>query len=381
MAVAVAAPPGFWLQHATREAPELVALANDLAQGPHGRPGIAFGPVNGPNTLNPLFEQARNAGAAILDPQGHALDRPPTKRAQRHFPWLVQQPRPQAQTDWEQWMQRGLDHQLSTDLRRSAPPPSFVITPSPLMEASRGIAELYPVLDAADAVRSRVQTGTDCWLGVSVDRVYLRDEPHLTRLADAMVATPASGYVFRATHGQLAPVDDRRYLHGLREVVRACASNGIRIYLPNSGWLGWLAMGWGAWGFSAGMAASTWVDREPGPITPPDEPANPYFEPQLIRTVRWRVHQQQLSPDPSYQQCTCDDCTQMGGTHNASRAKRHQLRHAHAAAAAITALPPAQREAHVAGRLDDAIAFRDGLPAQRRARAGGDFLDRWRELV
>ena len=379
--MAVAVPrAGFWLQHASNEARQLVGFADELGQTPSGRPGVAFGPVNVPGTLNPLFEHARLAGDAILDPQGHALDRTHTERAREHFPWLTLNPRPATQTQWEGWMQDALDHQLSPTLRGNAPLPSFVMTPSPVIEAPRGTLELYPVLDAALAVRARQPAGIDCWLSVSVDRTYMREEPHLTVLANTMLAAQVDGFVFRASHSQLAPVDDQRYLAGLREVVQAAATNGIRIYLPSSGWLGWLAMAWGAWGFSGGMAASTWVDRVPGPMTRPERPAEPYFESQLLRTVPWRVHAQ-LVNEPSYQPCTCSDCTQMAGTHDASLAKRHQIRDAHQEAAALTGLLPAQRREHVGARLDQAIAFRDGLSTAVQTRAGGEFLDRWRALV
>jgi hypothetical protein len=371
---------GFWLQHASNEARQLVAFADELAQLTAGRPGISFGPVNTPGTLNDLFEQARLAGDAVLDPHGYFVDRAPTARARQHFPWLVASPRPATQPQWEQWMQDAMDHQLSAALRGSAPPPSFVITASPVIEAARGTLELYSVVDAAVAVRSRQAPGTDCWIGVSVDRTYAREQPHLTRLANAMLATRADGFVFRASHSQLAPVDDARYLAGLREVVEACADNGIRLFLPNSGWLGWLAMAWGAWGFSGGMAAGTWVDRVPGPMTRPERPSEPYFEHQLLRTVPWRVHEQ-LRNELSYVPCTCPDCQQMGTTHDSSLAKRHQLRHAHLESGALTTLNRTQRRAHIGARLDGAIGFRDGLSLPVRGRAGGEFLDRWRLLV
>jgi hypothetical protein len=379
--VAIATPrAGFWLQHASNEASQLVAFADDLAQTPAGRPGVSFGPLNAPATLNRLFEQARLAGDAILDPHGHALDRTPTERARRHFSWLARRPRPATQPQWEQWMQDALDHQNSSALRGAARTPSFVVTASPVIEAAHGTLGLYPVLDAAVAVAARQPAGVDCWIGVSVDRTYLREQPHLTRLANAMLATQATGFVLRASHSQLAPVDDQRYLHGLREVVEACATNGIRVYLPCSGWLGWLAMGWGAWGFSGGMAATTWTDRVPGPMTRPERPAEPYFEWQLLRTVPWRVHAQ-LALEPTYQPCTCPDCAVMGTTHDLVLAKRHQLRHANNEAAALIALPAAQRRSGVAARIDRALAFRDGLSRPVQMRVGGEFLDRWRALV
>jgi hypothetical protein len=381
--VAVAhAAGGFWLQHASREARELVGFADELAQTTqHSRPGIAFGPVNAPSTLNGLFQRARQLGDAILDPHGYLLDRDATRRAQQHFPWLAQAPRPATRQQWEAWMLAALNHQLSADLRGRGPGPSFVITASPLMEAVRGTLELYEVLDAAEAIRAQTLAARlDCWIGVSVDRVYLREPTPLTSLANSMLATGADGFVFRAAHNQLAPVDDARYLAGLREIVVACASNGIRIFLPGAGWLGWLAMAWGAWGFSGGMAASTWVDRVPGPMTRPQRPSEPYYEPQLLRTVPWRVHRE-LARTTGYRPCPCPECRQMGGVYDLALAKRHQLRHAHAEGTGLARLGPRQREDYVGRRLDGAIAFRDALPLPIRGRVSATFLDRWRDLV
>ena len=92
------------------------------------------------------------------------------------------------------------------------------------MEAARA-PELNTVLDAATAARSRVAADNDCWLGVTVDRTYLREQRHLIRLLNAMIQTGADGFVFRSQHTQLPPVDDPLYLEGLREVVETCAAN------------------------------------------------------------------------------------------------------------------------------------------------------------
>jgi hypothetical protein len=379
MAVA-SARPGFWLQHTSTEADLLLALADELAETPAGRPGVSLGPLNVPGRVTKLFERARMAGDAILDPHGHALDLPPTDRAEKHYPWLALEPRPATQEQWEEWMESALDHQMSSALRGSTPGPSFVMTPSPRIEANRGALELHPVVDAAVAVAAQTPTGTDCWMSVSVDRAYLREELHLTRLANAVLASPATGVVFRGSHAQLPPVDDRRYLFGLRELLQACASNHVRVYMPNSGWLGWLGMAWGAWGFSGGMSASSWGDRVPSPMTRPELPSLPYFEPLLFRSVPWRVHEQ-LVNEPGYRPCACTDCEQMGERHDLTLAKRHQLRHANDEATALAALTIPERRVSAAARLDEAIAFREGLSTAVAARIETGFLDRWRDLV
>ena len=115
-------------------------------------------------------------------------------------------------------------------------------------------------------------------------------------------------------------------------------------------------------------------------MTRPDEPAEPYFEPQLLRTVRWRVHHE-LATEPGYQPCTCSDCMAMGGTFNLRQAKRHQMRHAHGESVLLVPSDVPVRASAVAARLEQAIAFRDGLRGGLRSRVGAEFLDRWRDFV
>lgn len=368
---------GLWLQQAANHARDLVDFADDLNNAPAGRPGVLFAPVNVPRTLGELYEAARSAGDAAVDPSGHFVDRDPTKRARENFPWLAQRPRPQSQSQWETWMTEALDQQMDSDFIGSAPVPSFLVTASPQIEAAQGPEGLYPVMDAADTVRA--QAPVECWLGATIDRDYLREEVHLVRLANTLVSSRAPGVVLRCFQTQMPPITDRRLLEGLREVVSSCASNGINVLLPCAGWLGWLAMAWGAWGFSGGLAKSSWYDRMPTPMS--NVPRyDSIFEPQLLRFVRWSVHQD-LTNQSGYQACWCASCATMGGTYDATEAAKHQIRVAHEEAASLRALARPQRRLAVQQRLDDAIAFRDGLSNVLRTRAQADFLDVWRSFV
>ncbi len=367
---------GLWLQQAANHARDLVDFADDLSNAPAGRPGVLFAPVNVPSTLSELYETARSKGDAAVDPSGYLIDRPATKRAEENFPWLVEA-RPQTQAEWEAWMTQALEQQVDPQFIGSAPVPAFLVTASPQLEAAQGAAGLYPVLDAAAAVRA--QAPAECWLGVTIDRDYLREEVHLVRLANALVSSGAPGVVLRCFQTQMPPVTDRRLLEGLAEVVESCASNGIRLFLPCAGWLGWLAMAWGAWGFSGGLAKASWYDRMPTPMTNVPRYES-IFESQLLRFVRWSVHEE-LVQQGGYQSCWCASCAAMGGTYDASEASRHQIRLAHEEAASLRALSRPQRRLAVRQRLDGAIAFRDGLPNVLRTRAQADFLDVWRGFV
>jgi hypothetical protein len=373
----VTPPSGFWLQYASRQASEVVNFADELEGAPAGRPGVVFAPVNAPSTVRRLYEHARQRGEVVMDPNGYLLDRPPTKRAEKYFPWLAQTPRPTDQAGWEAWIQQGLDHQLSPELVGGEGPPSFLVTPCPQLVAAQGAAGLYPVLDAAATVQAAASEV--CWLGVNIDRDYLREETHLVRLANALVSARTPGLVLRCFQNQMPPVADRALLEGLREVVETCASNGIAVFLTNAGWLGWLAMAWGAWGFSGGAAKSTWYDRMPTPMTNVPRYES-IFEPQLFRHVRWPVHEA-LATQPGYQACWCDSCAAMGGTYDGHEAARHQMRVAHEEGASLRALPLPDRRTAVEQRLDAGIAFRDSLPLVLRSRAQAEFLDRWRSYV
>lgn len=372
---------GFWLHYGTNHGGLLVAYANDLASEPGGRPGVIMAPVGIAATVSTLYQEARS-GDAIVDPSGHILDLlPHGSQRQQNFPWLNKAPRPANRQGWEEWMKDGVDHQLSPALRGKGPEPSFIVTPSPLIRAASGAPALYEILDAAGSVRAIHAPNRDLWLGLTVDRDYLRDRPHQIRLANAIVGCGAPGLVFRGFHRDLPPVSDLQYLTGLREIAHAASAGSVDMLLPCSGWLGWLAMAWGTWSFSAGFAGTTWGDREPGRLNRPDEPPNYYFEHQLLRPVRWADHEA-LARRSDYVACTCPECTDMGGTYDKPLAQRHQLRWANKEGVALASLPTlTQRRDAVTTRLDEAVAFRDGLPKLLKRQVAAGFLDTWQGLV
>jgi hypothetical protein len=373
---------GFWLQHAYNEPESLVDFADVLAGTPAGRSGIVFAPVNSGSTLASLYQKARAKGEAFLSPCGYFIDhKPKSEQRAKTYPWLdASYNRPTTSTEWAAWMRASLEHQQSTDLCGvAAPPPSIAVSPSPQLRASGPTNEFYDVVDAAADEYQRLGGSTECWTEIVVDRDFLREENHLTRLANALVSLPSDGIVFRCFQGELAPVSDRRLLEGLREVVQACSANDVPIFLPNSGWLGWLAMAWGAHGFSGGLSKSSWFDRMPaGMANVPRRPS--IFEPQLLRHVRWPLHED-IAKESSFHACWCESCKTMGGVWDDAEAKRHQIRLASEEGATLRALPTTQRGILIRRRLDDAIAFRNALPPTIEQRADAGFLDAWRSFV
>lgn len=370
---------GFWLQFGSQRGDRLVELADELGADAT-RPGIVFAPVAAPDRLRRLYDSARGSGPAVVDPSGFLIDRDPSRQRAERYPWLEPSfGRPTDEEEWAAWMERGLRHQLSRDLRGSARRPSILITPSPQLSSASGRDEMYTALDAAAAARDAGAGGRECWLGLVVDRDYLRIEQRLTELANAVVSAPFPGVVLRCFQTELAPVQDRALLEGLREFVEACAGADLGVFLPNAGWLGWLAMAWGATGFSGGLPKSSWYDRMPAPMA--NVPRRPsIFEHKLLRHVPWPVHDSLRELD-DYEPCECRSCEQMAGAHDADAVKDHQIRCAHASGERLRGQNLAARRREIRSRLDDAISFRDDLPVRLRERADAGFLDRWRSLV
>jgi hypothetical protein len=370
---------GFWLQYASQNADDLVALADDLAADGY-RPGVVFAPVGNPQRLAQLYGRARAAGEAFLDPAGFQLDRESAPQRARNFPWLdPSYGRPTDVAAWIAWMEASLEHQLSDGFLRGADEPTILVTPSPQLTASTGTAELYAVIDAAAGARDSTAQGRECWLGVVVDREYLRIDARLTELADAVVTADFPGVMFRCFQSELTPISDRRLLDGLRELVEGCAGADVEIFLPNGGWVGWLAGAWGASGYSGGLSKGSWFDRMPTPMRNPGRRES-IFEPQLLRHVQWGLHEQLVDED-GYDECDCASCTTMGGDYDADEAKVHQIRVAHAWSHVLRPLNAIGRRRAIRARIDDAIAFRDDLPRTLRDRADAAFLDTWRSLV
>jgi hypothetical protein len=235
------------------------------------------------------------------------------------------------------------------------------------------------VIDAATAAQEAIADDRDCWLGIAVDRDYLRNDARLTEMADAVVTADFPGIIFRCFQGELAPISDRRLLDGLRELVEGCSEGDVGVFLPSAGWLGWLAAAWGATGHSGGLSKGSWFDRMPTPMRNPGR-RDSIFERQLLRHVPWTLHEVLVDED-SYDECRCRSCVVMDGDFDADEAAVHQIRVAHAWSDELRQLNLAGRRRAIRSRIDDAIDFRDDLARALRDRADAGFLDAWRALV
>jgi hypothetical protein len=271
-------------------------------------------------------------------------------------------------------MQESIDYQLSDDLCGQALRPTVLVTPCPQLTAASGSKRLAQVLEASEEVRAGFNAD-EIWISINIDRDYLRQEQHLTDLINRIMASRPSGLLLRCFQNDIAPVGDRFVIEGFRELTEGLSGAGVEILLPNSGWLGWLSMAWGAFGFSGGLAKSTWYDRMPAPMNSPPR-YETIFEGQLLRHVRWPQHQE-LTRVNGYQPCWCDSCQTMGHAYDPDLAKVHQIRLAHEEGGSLRAVSLNDRLTLVRDRVGTAIEFRDTLGRQLQTRVGAGFLDAW----
>ena len=167
--------------------------------------------------------------------------------------------------EWVAWMRASIEHDV--DLFESVErKPSLLVSPCPLIESMVAEKELTSVADAFRQLKIEYPSLAPSFC---VGPEFTRTEAGVTRLANTLVGLQPSAVLLRCFQTALPPIRDRPFLRGLREIVRACASNDIAVLLPNSGWVGWLATAWGAHAYSGGAAQSSWYDRPPSAMNQP----------------------------------------------------------------------------------------------------------------
>ena len=380
-------PTGFWLQLSSTHRDELLTLRNEWANSDQGAPGVVLAPVTtGPR----LVETARACedNKVFLDPCGYLFDRRPTERSRNHFPWLVGSAddngedgqahfqRPRTVDEWVGWMRMSIEHDIDL-FNDAAREPSLLVSPCPLIESMVAHHELASVADAFRDLRSEY---SDLAPSFCVGPEFTRTEEGVTRLANTIIGLQPRAILLRCFQTLLPPIGDRRYLEGLREIVRACASNDIAVLLPNSGWVGWLAMGWGAHVYSGGATQSSWFDRVPTPMNRPPQVDRIHDAPLMTR------REFDLGPDleavDGYEPCNCISCEEMNGVFNEQLAKMHQLRAARSESLAVEDLQQLNaRHLLIKGRLAEADQLWRSLPRHLRQGIPGDHLDLWQELA
>ena len=399
------APQGFWLQLSANHREEVLSLRSEWERSPANVPGVVLAPVT---THERLVEAARvcQDQRVYMDPCGYLLDREPTARARRHFPWLARAPaegehdqsssgddgepsdgddesndeprsqaRPQSHDEWSRWMRHSIDHDVALFAEANREP-SVVVSPCPMIESMVSESDIDSVCEAYAVLEAEYESLIPSFC---VGAEFTRTEEGVTRLANALIRLGPPAVLLRCFQSQLPPIADRLYLEGLSEIVQACAADGIEVLLPNSGWVGWLAQSWGDVHYSCGATQSSWFDRVPTPMNAPPQ-IDRIHDLQLMTRREYDLGPS-LEEIPGYDACDCRSCEEMAGVFDKALARVHQLRAVRAEDLALDGVHGPTRRLLIKGRLADASQLWQRLPAPLRADIDGGHLALWAELA
>jgi hypothetical protein len=369
------ADPRLWFGATTQEWPHQQLAISDLTAILPEVPVLLSARFRD-SALRSRIDVLRSIGSPFaVEPNAEASEKdaaPSWLRTER--PWLMPPvPNP---NDYVKWMASSIRHQDSLA-------PALLITPSPTLIPTNGAKPIEELADAAEQAAVQVKSRVPCLLGISGSREWLRTEGALQSLGNVVVHTKLPGVYVRISHREQV-VRDRLYLAGLRNLVTGLAEAGLLVFLPNSGRLGWLALGWGTWAISAGITLSSWSEREPTPMNQPRQPSQWYYEHQLGIDVRWR-HHQQLVRLRDYEWCECEHCEQLQRGYDPDVARRHSLEQlANDVKNLAASNGVAGRTRRLRQRLGAMKTF--GSLVTRRLGAGWegyelDYVDRWLEVI
>jgi len=226
------------------------------------------------------------------------------------------------------------------------------------------------VQDALDAARRACvrHGGGDMLVGLILDEPWITDvRLRRTLLNQFTDLPPQLGAAIHVHWSSSDTPNQPRNLSALRTVVRALAEDDRRVLLVEAGGLGWLAIAWGAWGFSAGLSQASWRRSTEVVRRAKGQPATRvprFFEIDLLHHVRQTTHQR-LVREPGYTACRCSFCAQLNpATTNAwdhTLAEQHGLDTLAAVTEHVVAPRLVDRHARVRGIVDAALQFENAV--------------------
>jgi hypothetical protein len=242
-------------------------------------------------------------------------------------PWIGRSA-PSTPAEWDQTTRDAVAAQraLSTDA---------IIVPTVELESTHWPNGLQGAVDAARrSVRRDRQTGDPEWMvRLCVRDDWILDPTRRRTLLNQVTDLPDGVGValhVRWSRRDIIARDD--HLDAIAHTVAPLARDDRKVLLCEAGTIGWLAIAWGAWGFTAGTSQSSWHDSTQGMARQPGVPAPPpveyYFEPALLTRLR-RAGHQQICGRAGYQTCSCAFCQQLqpdaGGAWNGLHSMQHAL--------------------------------------------------------
>jgi len=265
---------------------------------------------------------------------------------------------PNTQTEWDNTVDEAVLAQQSLNSQG-------LILPSRLLSQADWPDGLQATLDAARRAASRHPT-SDMLVNVIVEEAWVLD-PRLRRtLLNQFTDLPEDFGAALHIHWSASDVPDRPHaLEALRTIVSALAADGRRVLLVESGRLGWLAIAWGAWGFTAGLSGASWSRNTAVVRRAKGQPATRIarvFDPALLQHVRQATHARLLGQS-GYRPCPCNFCVIQAGRatwdHNLS--EQHGLYSLARLTEQVVAPTLANRHARVRTIVQQAMNFESGL--------------------
>lgn len=147
-------------------------------------------------------------------------------------------------------------------------------------------------IDAARrAARGLRQSDPEAFVRVIVRQEWVEDGSMRRVLLDQLTDLPdALGVALQIRWARRGVLADATTLNSLKGTVRPLVNDGRRVLLVQSGLLGWLALAWGVWGFTAGLSAASWHDTTEQVRRRAGQPSVPrvarYFAAPLLTLLR-----------------------------------------------------------------------------------------------
>jgi hypothetical protein len=243
------------------------------------------------------------------------------------------------------------------------------------------------VQDSLDAVRRAFARypGQDIFVGLIVDECWILDPALRRTLLNQFTDLPPDlGAAIHVLWSSSDVPNQPAALRAMRTVVVALAQDDRRVLLLEAGLLGWLAVAWGAWGFSAGLSQASWRRSTQQVRRARGQPASRvarYFESDLLHHVRQATHLR-LVHEPGYRACLCGFCAQLNpsttGPWDHSLAEQHALHSLATLAERVVAPRLSDRHARVRAIVDAALEFERSATARLTADSRPLHLPVWR---
>jgi len=272
-------------------------------------------------------------------------------------PW-IRRAAPSSPANWD----RAIDEAVAAQQGLRTP---GLIIPSRLLSQPDWPDGLQEVLDAARRAAARHPT-SNMLINLIVDEHWVLD-PRLRRtLLNQFTDLPPDLGAAVHIHWSAPDSPDRPpSLESLRVIVSALAADNRRVLLVEAGRVGWLAIAWGAWGFTAGLSGASWARNTAVVRRARGQPATRIariFDANLLQHVRQATHARLLG-ESGYQPCPCGFCQSQVGSGGWSHdlSEQHGLYTLSRLTEQVAAPTLANRHARVRAIVQQALTFEAGL--------------------